>query len=58
MAKNLFICISLFVVIVLFFFFALIEEIGEDFVRLAIIIVLPLLVLACLITFCFGGGLD
>jgi hypothetical protein len=43
---------------VFFFFFALIEEIGEDFVRLAIIIVLPLLVLACLITFCFGGGLD
>jgi hypothetical protein len=58
MAKNLFICISLFVVIVFFLFFALIEEIGEDFVRLAIIIVLPLLVLACLITFCFGGGLD
>lgn len=58
MAKNLFICISLFMVIVFFIFFALIEEIGEDFVRLAIIIVLPLFVLACLITFCFGGGLD
>jgi hypothetical protein len=57
MAKILFLSITLSVVIV-FFFFAHIEEIGEDFVLLAIIFVLPLLGLACVITFCFRGGLD
>jgi hypothetical protein len=58
MAKILFLCITLFVVIVFFFFFTHIEELGEDFVLLAIIFVLPLLVFACIITFYFRGGLD
>jgi hypothetical protein len=58
MAKILLLCITLLVVIVFFFFFTHIEELGKDFVGLAIISILPLLVLACVITFCFRGGLD
>jgi len=58
MTKIFLLCITLLVVILFFISFTHIEELGKDFIGLIIISVLPLLGLACVVTFCFGRDLD
>ena len=54
MTKIFLLCITLLVVVLFFISFTHIEELGKDYVGIIIISVLPLLGLACVITFCFG----
>jgi len=58
MTKIFLLCITLLVVILFFTSFTHIEELGKDFIGLIIISALPLLGLACVVTFCLGRDLD